>query len=112
MGRERTNSSKETVEKGQLRSDGECENVTSPFVILVITGFGDSWGEVQGTIAAGREENQHVYFQGYQHDRGPTGSLKWHCWKVWRHETTHFREVLARDVSRPLKVGEELFASP
>ena len=76
MGRERTNSSEETVEKGQLRSDGECENVTSPFVILGITGFGDSWGEVQGTTAAGREENQHVYFQGYQHDRGPTGSLK------------------------------------
>ena len=30
-------------------------NVTSPFVILGVTIFGDRWGEGQGTIAIGRE---------------------------------------------------------
>ena len=25
-------------------------------------GLGDSWGEGQGTIAVGMEENQHAYF--------------------------------------------------
>ena len=31
--------------------------------------FGDSWGEGQGTIVVGKEENQHACFQGYQHNR-------------------------------------------
>ena len=34
---------------------GECGNVTSPFVTLGVTSFGNSWGEGQGTIAVGRE---------------------------------------------------------
>ena len=63
--------------------------------------FEDSWGEGLGTIAVGREENQYAYFQGYQHDRGPTGSLKGHCWKVRRHETKRFKGVLAKDVRGP-----------
>ena len=41
--------------------------------------FDDSWGEGQGTIGVNREKNQHAYFQGYQQDHGPTGSLKWPC---------------------------------
>ena len=79
-------------------------------------GFGDSWGEVQGTTAVGRarlqlwEENQYAYFQGYQHIRGPTGRLKWHFWKVRRQETRHFRGLLAKDVWGLLKVGKEPIA--
>ena len=84
LGGERTNSSGETVALGELRWEGECGNMTSPFVTLGVKSFGNSWGEEYGTIAVGREvqlceENQHAYFQGYQHDRGPIGSLKWHC---------------------------------
>ena len=75
-------------------------------------GFGDSWGEGQGTFAVGMEENQQAYFQGYRHDRGPTGNLKWHCWKGRLYETKHFRGVLARDVRGPLKVGKEPIGSP
>ena len=48
-------SSEKTVGIGQLRLEGECENVTSPFVILGVIIFGDSWEEGQGTIAVGRE---------------------------------------------------------
>ena len=61
---------------------GEGENVTFPFVTLVVTSFGNSWGEEQGTIAVARrcqlwEENQHTYFQGYLHDRQLIESLNW-----------------------------------
>ena len=108
MRRERTNSSGETVGTGQLRCD-ECGNVTSSFVILGVTGFGDSCG---GDHRSRQGENQHAYFQGYQHDRRPTGSLKWHCWKVRRHETRHFGGVLAIDVRGTLKVGKEPIGSP
>ena len=52
---ERTDFSGETVGTGPLRWEGECENVTPPFMILGGTGFGDSWGEGQGTIAIGKE---------------------------------------------------------
>ena len=53
-------------------------------VILGVTGFGNSREEGQGNIAVGKgapglEENQHAYFQAYQQDRVPIGSLKWHC---------------------------------
>ena len=48
MGHERTDSSKETVGTGQLRWEGECGNVTSPFVILGVTVFGVNRGEEQG----------------------------------------------------------------
>ena len=51
---ERTNFSGE-VGTVQLRWKLECGNVTSPFVILGEMGFGDSWGEGQGTIAVGRK---------------------------------------------------------
>ena len=50
MGHERTDSSGKTVGTGQLRWDGEFGNVTSPFVILGETGFGDRWGEGQGRL--------------------------------------------------------------
>ena len=40
---------------GQLKREGECGNVTSPFVTLDVTCFGSSWGEEQGTIAIARE---------------------------------------------------------
>ena len=55
MGCEKTNFSAETVGTEQLRWEVECGNVMSPFVILGVTGFGDSWGEGQGTIAIGKE---------------------------------------------------------
>ena len=55
MRRERTNSSGETIGTVQLRWEGKCGNVTSPFVILGGTGFGDILGKGQGTIAVGRE---------------------------------------------------------
>ena len=55
MGRERTNSSVETVGTEQMRWEGECGNVTSPFVILGVTGFSDNWEERKVTIAGGRE---------------------------------------------------------
>ena len=55
MGRERTNSNRETAGMGQLRWEGECGNVTSPFVTLNVTSFGNSWGEEQGTIAVARK---------------------------------------------------------
>ena len=48
MGRERTNSKGETVGTEQLRWEGKCGNVESPFVILGVTSFGDSWSEGQG----------------------------------------------------------------
>ena len=54
----------------------KCANVTSLFVILGVTGFGNSWRERQGIIAVGRKKNQHACFQGYQHDRGRIESLK------------------------------------
>ena len=57
------------------------------------------------------EEIQHAYFQGYQKDRGPIGSLKCHCWKVRKQETRHFRGVLARDTRGLLKVGKESIGS-
>ena len=47
MGHERTNSSRETVGTGQLRWEGDCGNVTSPFVILGVTVFGVSSEEGQ-----------------------------------------------------------------
>ena len=110
MGRERTNSSWETVGTGQLRWEGECENVTSPFVIVSVTGWGIAGERDNGPPQeTGRlqlwEKNQHAYFQGYQHDQRPSGILKLHCWKIRRHETRNFRGVLARDVRGPLKVG-------
>ena len=74
-----------------MRWKGDCGNVTSSFYNTGCNRFGDSWGEGQGTIAVVRKENQHAYFQGYQYDPGPTGSFKWHCWKVRRHETSRFR---------------------
>ena len=40
-------------------------------------------------------------------DTSMTGTLTLHCWKVRRHETRHFRGVLARDIKVPLKVGKE-----
>ena len=39
----------------QLRWEGEYENVTSPFVTLGVTSFGNSCKEEQGTIAVARE---------------------------------------------------------
>ena len=45
MGRERTDFNGETVGTGKLKWKGKCGNVTSPFVILGVTSFGDSWGE-------------------------------------------------------------------
>ena len=106
MRHERTNSSGKTAGTGQLRWVGECENVTSPFVITV---FGVSWGEGQEPLQySGKlqfwEKNQHAYFQGYQQDRGPIESLKWLSWKVRRHETRHCRGVLARGKRGPLEV--------
>ena len=55
MGREKTNSNRETLGMGQLRWEEECGNVMSSFVILVVTSFGDSWREGQRTIAIGKE---------------------------------------------------------
>ena len=55
MGHERTNYSGETVGKRRLRWEAECGNVTSPFVILGVTGFGNSWRKGAGTIAVSRE---------------------------------------------------------
>ena len=55
MGREKTNSSAGTVGTEQLRWEVEYGNVMSPFVILGVTGFGDSWGEGQRTNAKGKE---------------------------------------------------------
>ena len=75
------------------------------------TGYNYRLGEGQGTIALGSEENQHAYFQGCQRDWGPTGSLKWHGWRVRSHETRHFRVVLARDKRGLLKVGKEPIGS-
>ena len=68
-GNERTNSSGETVRTGQLRWEGDYGNVTSSFVILSVTDFGDSWVEEQVTIAVARDanvlgKNQHAWFQG------------------------------------------------
>ena len=68
--REKTNFNGETVGLKQLIWEGECGNMTSPFVTLVVTSFGNSWREEQGTIAIGCEaplweEKQRVYFQGY-----------------------------------------------
>ena len=54
-GHKRTNFCAETVGMGQLRWQEKCGKVSSPFVILGLTSFGDSWGEGQGTIAVGRE---------------------------------------------------------
>ena len=100
---ERTNSSGKAVGTGELRWQRKCGNVTSPFVILSVTVFGFSRGEEQEPLQlAGRPQfwkiNQHSYFQVYQYDREPIGSLKWHCWKVRRHEIRHFSGVLARDI--------------
>ena len=101
----------------QLRWEGECQNVASPLVTLDVTSFGNSQVEEKGTItvakavpALGRKSA--CLFSGYQHDRGPIGSLKWHCRTVRRHKTRHFREVLARDIREPLKVGKEPIGSP
>ena len=55
MGREKTNSNGETVGVKQLRWEGECGNVTSPFVTQGVTSFGNSWGEGQGIIAVAKE---------------------------------------------------------
>ena len=55
MGCKRTNSNEETVGMGQLSWVGKCGNVTSPFVTLGVTSFGNSLGEEQGTIAVVRE---------------------------------------------------------
>ena len=41
MGREKTNSNGETVGVEQLRWEGECGNVTSPFVTQGVTSFGN-----------------------------------------------------------------------
>ena len=54
-GRDRINSNGETIGTGQLRWEGECGNVTSPFVSRSVTSFGNSCGEEQGTIAMARE---------------------------------------------------------
>ena len=40
---------------GQLRWEGKCGNVTSPFVTLGVTSFGNTWGEEQGTVAVAME---------------------------------------------------------
>ena len=84
MGRERTNVNRVTVGMRQLRWEEECQNMRFLFVTLGATSFGNSWEEEQGTIAVAREapalrRKQHAYFQRYQHDRGPIGSLKLHC---------------------------------
>ena len=39
-----TNSSEEAVGTRQLRWQGKFENVTSPFALLGVKGFGNSWG--------------------------------------------------------------------
>ena len=53
---EMNNSSGETIGTGQFRWERECGNVTSPFVILNVTGFGVSCMERETrTIAVGRE---------------------------------------------------------
>ena len=106
----RTNSSGKTVGTGQLRWEGECGNVASPFMILGVTVSGVRWGEEQEPSQSAEklqfwEKNQYAYIQGYQHGRGPIECLKWHCWKVMRHETKHFKGVLARNIRGPLKVG-------
>ena len=108
MGCERTNSSRQTVERGQLRWEGEMWKCDVSICGTWYNEFDDSWGEGQGTIAVGRGKNQYAYFQGYQHGRVPTGSLKWHRWKVRRHKTRHFKGVLTRDVRGPLDVMKEL----
>ena len=55
MGRKRTSSNGETEGMGQLKEKGKCGNVTSPFVTLGVTSFGNSWGEEPGTVAVARE---------------------------------------------------------
>ena len=83
--------------------------MVSPFVVLGVTGLAVAEERDKGPLQyAGRlqvwQENQYAYFLGYQRDRGPTGRLKWHCWKVRRLETRHFVGVLARDIRGPWKV--------
>ena len=51
IGHERTNFSGETVGTGQLRWERVRENVTFPFVIQDVTGFGDCWQKGKWTIA-------------------------------------------------------------
>ena len=108
-GHERTNSCRETVGMGQLRWEGECVNVTSPFVILGVTVSG---------VAGERLKNHRIRQRGSSFgkrisifisrdtsiDRGSIKSLNRHCWKVMRHETRNFKGVLARDTRKPLKV--------
>ena len=117
MGHERTNSYGETVGTVQLRWEGECGNATSPFVILDVTGFGNSRAEEQGTIAEGRKalafgKESACLFPGIPASPGTIGSLKWHCWKKRKHETKHFRGVLARDIKGLLKAGKGSIGSP
>ena len=44
--------------------EGEMWNCDVSVCDTRYNGFGDSWGEGQGTIAVDRKENHHAYFYG------------------------------------------------
>ena len=87
--------------------------MTSPFAILGLTGFGDNKEEEKKALPWTdriqlRQENQHGYFQVFQLDQGPIESLGWHCWRVKRRRTSHFRVCVIHSSALDPKEGDNV----